>query len=643
MPRSTSSAGRIQTIDGFSQLAVALSTRVLVCVESMYLSEFQIFSYKSFLGASPIRLRPGFNVLTGKNNAGKTALLEALGLRFQSKPHRSLKTAPKPGAWTPEPSRALFSVAVTLEELKSIIQRPNAGEASILVPRDELTRGADITSLWKNLSRSGEVEIKVAYAAGGNETAPIHPPNKVFKEQFSTNSNHIFLLVQQSPDGRFSIGQSLEDSSNTGRYVGNQFRQNIYSFRAERMRVGRSAFGNARELQSDASNLPEVLNVLQSTNPERFRRYNQMVRRVFSEVEWVNVHPVDSHTVEILVWSVDPATERADLAVPLTESGTGISQVLAMLYVLVTSETARTILIDEPNSFLHPGAVRSLVEILKEHPQHQYIISTHSPELIAASNPSTIHLLRRTEGVTSAQSIDTTEAQNLRTLLLEVGSRFSDVFGAESILWVEGPTEQLCFPLIVRRVLGRSLAGVSIIGVLHTGDFDAKSDTRSVFRIYERLTTQGSALLPPAMAFIFDRELRPDKDRQDLERQSKGKVHFIGRRTYENYLLHPDAIAAILNNCRPFTEEGKVLVGTVQTWLDQHIQNPKYFGRGKPQNNHQDIDAPRLLDDLFHELSANRLAYNKVEHSVALTEWLIVNSPEALRDISELLAQVLPS
>lgn len=407
------------------------------------------------------------------------------------------------------------------------------------------------------------------------------------------------------------------------------------------MNIAVSAFGSGEDLRSDASNLPEVLHVLQSNNPARFRRYNGLVKRVFPQVEWVSIRPVADRNVEILVWSVDPESERADLAFSLSESGTGISQVLAMLYVLVTAERPRTILIDEPNSFLHPGAVRALVEILRENPQHQYILSTHSPELIAASNPSTIHILRRSQGVTLVESVDTQEARNFRTLLMEVGSRPSDVFGAENVLWVEGPTEQLCFPLIARHFLRRPMAGVSIVGVLHTGDFDAKRDTRSVFRIYERLT-QGSALLPPAVAFIFDREIRPDKDRQDLERQSKGKVHFLSRRTYENYLLHAGAIAAVMNEHPPFTE-APTDAGKVQAWLDAHVRKPEFYGKAKSQDFPQDIDAPKLLDDLFLEFSENRLTYNKVEHSLALTEWLLEHAPEELKEIGDLLAQVLPA
>jgi hypothetical protein len=45
---------------------------------------------------------------------------------------------------------------------------------------------------------------------------------------------------------------------------------------------------------------------------------------------------------------------------------------------------------------LHPSAVKTLLRILQtHHADHQYIISAHSTEVIAASAPSTIHLIRR--------------------------------------------------------------------------------------------------------------------------------------------------------------------------------------------------------------------------------------------------------
>jgi predicted ATP-dependent endonuclease of OLD family len=166
--------------------------------------------------------------------------------------------------------------------------------------------------------------------------------------------------------------------------------------------------------------------------------------------------------LEIRVWFIDPITEREDLAIALSQCGTGVGQVLAILYILITSQEPRIIIIDEPQSFLHPGAAKKLIEILREFPQHQYFISTHSPEIISSANPSKIVKLQYEDCETKASLIDSRETAEQRSLLAEIGVRLSDVFGADNILWVEGPTEERCLPLILNNLAKKPLRGTQI-------------------------------------------------------------------------------------------------------------------------------------------------------------------------------------
>jgi hypothetical protein len=53
------------------------------------------------------------------------------------------------------------------------------------------------------------------------------------------------------------------------------------------------------------------------------------------------------------------------------------------------------------------------------------------------------------------------------------------------------------------------------------------------------------------------------------------------------------------------------------------------------------IDGAKILGDIFREISENRVVYEKTTHSVALTDWLIQNNPEALREVAEMLAGLL--
>lgn len=156
-------------------------------------------------------------------------------------------------------------------------------------------------------------------------------------------------------------------------------------------------------------------------------------------------------------------------------------------------------------------------------------------------------------------------------------------------------------------------------------------------RIYERLS-QGPALLPPAIGFIFDRELRSDKVRSDAEHQSKHRITFLPRRTYENYLLHPAAIAHVLFSVL-LPQNTQLTEKDVRAWIEQH--RDAYFGKAKGRDFLQDVDAPKLLSALFFELSGQTLEYSKTEHSPMLTEWLLDHEPQELQEIASLIEEKL--
>ena len=52
----------------------------------------------------------------------------------------------------------------------------------------------------------------------------------------------------------------------------------------------------------------------------------------------------------------------------------------------------------------------------------------------------------------------------------------------------------------------------------------------------------------------------------------------------------------------------------------------------------RDVDAPLLLSDLFSEYVVE---YRKTLHSVELTEWLLANDPEHLRELLDYLVSLV--
>ena len=114
---------------------------------------------------------------------------------------------------------------------------------------------------------------------------------------------------------------------------------------------------------------------------------------------------------------------------------------------------------------------------------------------------------------------------------------------------------------------------------------------------------------------------------------------------YENYLLHTGAIAAVANEIEGFRSP-PVSPEDVETLIEEKRSDPKLFcqsgaAEGKDWVTH--IDGAKLLEKIFTTLSEARVTFGKVEHSVAITEWLLSHASETLEEIGNLIAETLTS
>lgn len=600
----------------------------------MIINSFSISNYKSIRNTGKILLTPGINLILGKNNVGKTALLECLSLQHNTHPHKTEKLHPK--AQPPPISEVYMSFSVPVDEFLGQMSNQANPLWNFQIPKTE----GDWESKICEMLRFGsgctfELEIKKL------SNSQIELKTIDYAKFFGVRDRDIgphSISVGFNPD-RSGVKRSNQGSKvNVVQGVILSIQQNLYRFVAERMGITQGQFQDNLSLNSDATNLAGALNQLSSTNNNQFSTLTSWLSEIFPNVKGISVptkQGSSTHT-EIFVWIADPDSGRDDLRIPLAECGTGLGQVLAILFVVLTKTDPQVIIIDEPNTFLHPGASKKLIEILKSHPQHQYIISTHSPEIVRSANPQNVLFLTHNDGETHIETIDPENIEHVKQVLLEFGSNLSDVFGADEILWVEGPTEEECFRLLLDRFSTFPL-GVSVRGVVNTGDFERKRDAKVVWEIYKKLSN-ASAIIPPAVGFIFDREGRSENDIDNLFRDSKNSVQFLPRRMFENYLLDPEAVYHVLHDL-----DETVSQADVKDWIDNNHLNPDYyFSKDINKEDWQEmIHGAEFLNDLFTGLTNQRHTFKKTRDNIALTKYLLSEKPESFREIISLLEQFL--
>ena len=605
----------------------------------MILKEVTIVNYKCFFNRTIINFQPGINIIVGKNNAGKSTLLESLSLKIPDKPHVSIKSKPQ-----------------------NITNINNNSDISgiITVPKDKL-----VNYLKNNVFEKSFLSLSTSIQE--SQYINFFNNNDRFDIRFNIKKNliitHEFI---NAPDGMNDTGRGrctrvflgedrlrFETPSYSGfspnqilsfQFVEN-FRTYSYIFKSERFNIGSCKFGNSGLLKNDASNLPEVISVLQSSNPSRYEKYVRMVKEIFPEIYDVRAINKDNGNVEIVLWTIDPNTERRDLVIPLSESGTGISQVLAIIYVIINNEFPSMIAIDEPNTFLHPGAVRKLMNILNINSEHQYIISTHSPVVLSSfENPSIIQLqIKNYEP--DITYLNKENISELKHVLNNIGVKLSDIFGADNIIWVEGPTEEKCFEYINKKLTLFPFNNTQFCAVKSTDELLGKK-IRLIFGIYEKLSG-GNRILPPAIAFIFDNENKSSDLIEDIKRRSDNKAHFLKRKMYENYIIHPEAIAAVING-KILSEDPitPISAENIDEWIDKNKSNEEIIKCSNSEVATQDawlckVDGANLLSTMYKELTDHKIIYDKTDDSVEITKWLLENNIIVLNSLIEELKSIL--
>lgn len=598
----------------------------------MRIIEFKLRSYGSFKDSGIIELGPGLNFVVGQNNSGKTALISSL-YGFHGNSHRS-------------------NVLYQTERLIPSEQYVKIAVVPIDLGYEMLRRGGFLS--WP---AAGNVDFDLVRAEAENFF------NEAEAELEATRrAGEIFKIVGGAPYRTGSMLQFRFDAdlklSNGGLVLGGEpslpqllsdlWYSRVFLFNAQRYNVGLCEIQQEGRLTPDARNLPAVLMRLAGDRGDLFRELVQHMRDIFPSVKNLSVSsPPLSQNLEILVWPTVEQRHR-ELSVGLNESGTGLSQVLAILTVAMTMEKS-VIVIDEINSFLHPAAAKALVRILESHyPSHQYIISTHSPDVIAASSPSTVHLVRKREFESSVVNIDLKDIYQLREITNELGVSMTDVFASDRVVWVEGPTEEKCFAYLFEQTREESKAGnlasaPQFTAVVATGDFSRRARRDLVFEIYTRLSKAAISIESHA-TFAFDREELTEQQMDDLCRAGKGQVRFLPRRLFECYLLSPDAIARVIN--AELDEADAVSEGDVASLLMELAGDPLFDTQALWSGSFSDeawlkqVDAANLLGEVFSRASNAKLTFQKRKHSFELMKDILERNADSLAELIDFVRKL---
>ncbi|GAA4232533.1 hypothetical protein GCM10022254_32660 [Actinomadura meridiana] len=495
----------------------------------------------------------GLILVAGPNNAGKSALLSALdvvgvGATPPNLPH-GLKGSPK--------VRARFELSQ--KERLGLLGLPFVRDLSSPHTQRLLT-GVVRWIEWEYSYVDGvmvETTLRVAWPIEEEDesvvVAAVQPEGKHLVTVVAANEK---LHKWSATDGyaelaKLPIGSSgnslLEALKNsrgglaTAAQVLFDFRAAYFHFtplRQSPYRIGQTT-GIAPNLANDGTNLQAVLLHMSTNWPEKWRELNRLLESIVPGIGQL-MTPINGNNFEVLskfeYRRGDPDRLVQDFYLNLKDLGTGVEQLLMTLVVGLTQD-ARVVLIEEPETGLHPAAQRALLAQLRQWSRNRlFVASTHSPAMLDWSGSGARVFSVSRSGYRSTISEVTTERVSL---LKDLGVRLSDVLSADRILIVEGPSEQavldIWFPDVVRSPRVALISGEGGDNARHTGML------QSWLNLADQLEQR-------KLLYVRDRDELPKRLLEKLEEATS--VCVLPVRELENLLLNFDAIAIVMNSRR---------------------------------------------------------------------------------------------
>ena len=257
------------------------------------------------------------------------------------------------------------------------------------------------------------------------------------------------------------------------------------------------------KLQETAENLPSVLLDIFTSERESFDKIEKLASKIEPDIEMVKPPLEDTNTYTVL-------KPKNGAQIKLEHSGKGIEQILAMACLVVTNDNS-PVLIEEPEANLHPSAADSLFEFLEEESKkRQIIITTHSTIFADSTDDVKIYLLdKKPDEGTHVMPLKRNELKIIKRVL---GVKNRHLFLPELAVLIEGDSEEVTFPEIAKSLRIKSIerGKIELINVTGNGNMISK-------KIKEYLKYMKD--IGFATYIIADREGNVAKEIDDLVRE----------------------------------------------------------------------------------------------------------------------------
>jgi predicted ATPase len=536
----------------------------------MWIKRIHIENYKS-LKEVDIELNEGVNVFIGKNNTGKSNIVNAL--MFLSDVLRR-SGAPAPLDQYEEivfgkniKNKIKFDLEFTVSdtEMENIfLELQLEPDISFDVFKGSISNRIRYAAKLGGENRSFALleeevciyfnEEQVIFAKGSRNDAMMYGRQIIenLKERIDTNTWDLISYGEGAPPESVLHVPTSHSYNKPEEHLLLSLYKFITSFKSlNPIRSSLESMGvhGGAELKSDGSNLPQVLNTIASGDRKLFNVIMDSAGEIVEEIAEIRASLKEGSSETYLSIVESPFD---DLEFTWKNIASGTKEILYLITLLHTTPNESLLLIEEPEIHLHPDAVHkflSLIEKMSSEDHEQVLITTHSPALLDAIPFDKIFIVLKESGKTTVEQLKGQQA--VEKILSQAGVPKSWLLLSEMplfLLIVEGRDDNK----IWRKFLQKT--GIDFVKervpVASPGDSEDKNGG------YKKAIEMGifikKARMPTPFMIVLDSDGESRKAEKEKElkqaRFSTEEYYILDEKEIESYLLDPAIISKTITH-----------------------------------------------------------------------------------------------
>ena len=219
---------------------------------------------------------------------------------------------------------------------------------------------------------------------------------------------------------------------------------------------------------------------------------------------------------------------------------------------LRTADEESTLILDEPDIYLHPDLQHRLLKIIGQR-VGQYFVATHSTEIINAVEPGDVLIVRPESRGAKRILGDAGYADVYAAIGSSENAQFARLAKTKKVLYFEGKDARI-LSKVAKKQGGMDFISNANVTLMKTDGFSNWSRVSTSSWVFEKFF---GFHIP--VAAIFDRDYRCDDEIDEFLRDintDDTQCRVLPFKEIENLLLVPDAVAAVVrkHSTRALTE-----------------------------------------------------------------------------------------